>query len=153
MKKMRTKDMIMLGIIVGVGFFLIGGMVSSVFPGDDDNLVPYKASSAIKLIGLGILTTTFIIGGIVANDINKYFKLTILIIGLVMLLVFTIAAQFMKWDMVTTYSGSIFSGSISSSQATSSAYQSRPTPGFELIVAFFAIIAALIIGKIKRWRQ
>ena len=87
---MKNKDLIMFGIIVGVAFFFLGAMITSSFPGNEENLLPYKISSFVKLIGLGILTTTFLIGGITGHDLNKYFRLSILIIGLVLLLIFTI---------------------------------------------------------------
>jgi hypothetical protein len=147
--KMKTKDIIMLGVIVGIAFFFIGAMITSSFPSSEENLLPYKASSFIKLLGLGILTTTFIVGGIVGYNLNKYFKLTILIVGLVLLLVFTIAAQFMKWDMSTTEYESIWNPSGSSSEDTS-AFESRPsTPGFELIFVIIAIIAIGLYKKLK----
>jgi len=156
---MKAKDMIMFGIIFGVAFLFLGAMITSSFESDEENLVPYKVSSFIKIIGVGIITTTFLIGGITANDINKHFKITLLIIGLVLLIGFTIAAQFMKWDVTTAnieqyydgFSGSISSSASSSGDAMQVAYETKPnTPGFELIIFAFALIAAIIIKKVRK---
>ena len=147
---MKNKDLIMLGIIFGIAFFFVGGMINSTFEGDEDNQLPYKISSAIKLVGLGILITTLIIGGIIGHDLNRYFKITLLIIGLVLLLIFTIAGQFMKWDtsqINETYTGDTFGSSDSNQQ---SAYEKRPaTPGFEIILAIAALLSMLGIKKIR----
>jgi len=147
---MKNKDLIMFGIIVGVAFFFLGAMITSSFPGNEENLLPYKISSFVKLIGLGILTTTFLIGGITGHDLNKYFRLSILIIGLVLLLIFTIAAQFMKWDISTVESNSLFGSSYQPASSSNNAYDSRPaTPGFELVFAVIAIIIGIIFKKVK----
>ena len=150
---MRNKDLIMLGIIIGIALFFLGAMITSTFQGSDENLLPYKVSSFLKLFGLGILTATLIVGGIVGNDLNKYFKYIILIIGLVLLLIFTIGAQFMKWDISASAFYSSWGISGGTAPMSSSAYESRPsTPGFELIFAVIAIISVIVISKFKRKR-
>jgi len=142
---MKTKDIIMLGLIIGIGFFFIGAMITSVFQTTDKNYTPDKVSKTIKLIGLGIITTTCIVGGVVGDDLHKYFKLTILIVGLVLLLCFTVGAQFMKWDWSTTnYSGSYFGSGYSSSSGGPPS-----TPGFEIIFGIIAVGIILLVRKIK----
>jgi len=147
---MKNKDLLMLGIIMGIAFFFIGAMITSTFQGNDENLLPYKISSFIKLFGLGILTTSLIVGGIITDDINKNIKLIILIIGLVLLLVFTIAAQFIKWDVSTMDYNSFFSPTSGGQDSSGTAYERRPaTPGFELIFAVIAIIMVVAYKKLK----
>ena len=140
----------MFGIIIGIAFFFLGAMITSSFPSSEENLTPYRMSSFIKILGLGILIMTLLIGGIIGDDLNKHVKLTILIIGLVMLLVFTVAAQFMKWDISTAQTDSWLTGSSGTPSESSSAFESRPaTPGFELLFVVIAIIAVGIYRKIK----
>jgi hypothetical protein len=148
---MKNKDLIMLGIIVGIAFFFVGGMINSTFEGDEDNHTPYKLSSAIKLAGLGVLISTLIIGGIIDSDLNKYFKITLLIIGLVLLLIFTLAGQFMKWDISSTDDTPIEGASSSDGSNQQTAYEKRPaTPGFEIVLAILAILSILGLKKINK---
>lgn len=146
---MKNKDLIMFGIIFGIAFFFVGGMINSTFQGDEGNYIPYKVSSAAKLIGLGVLISTLIIGGIIGHDLNKYFKISLLIIGLVLLLIFTIAGQFMKWD-TSSYDEYSLGGTSSAGSSQQSAYDSRPsTPGFELILSIIAIASIIGLSKIR----
>jgi len=148
---MKNKDRIMLGIIIGIALFFVGGMINSTFESSEDNLLPYKISSTLKLVGMGILVATLIIGGIIGYELNKNFRILILIVGLSLLLVFTIGAQLMKWD-TSTQNSSFLAGesSMNSSSEESNAYENRPsTPGFELFVAIIAIVSLLFFKKIK----
>jgi len=158
---MKTKDWVIFGLIIGIALFFFGAMIASIFieptaEGIDPNYAPDKASKAIKLIGLGVLTTTLIVGGVIGNDLHKHFKLILLVIGLVLLLIFSIGAQFMKWDDTPSYyygssswgSGIASSPSDSGDEEISTAPPS--TPGFELIAAIGAIAVVLMASKIKR---
>jgi len=156
---MKTKEWVIFGLIIGIALFFLGAMISSIFyqPNTSEEVKDYtvdKVSKSIKLIGLGILTTTLIVGGIVGHDLHKHFKLIILIIGLVLLLVFSIGAQFMKWDDTPSY---YYGNSQGAFEAPSSEYgeeyaSSRPpsTPGFELVVAIGAIATVFAFRRIKR---
>ena len=55
MLNMKNKDLIMLGIIIGITFFFVGAIISNVFPSSSENLLSYKVSASIKLIGIGFL--------------------------------------------------------------------------------------------------
>ena len=142
MLNMKNKDLIMLGIIIGIAFFFIGAIISNVFPSDETNLLFYKISASIKLIGMGFLISSMVVGGIIVEDIDKNLKMLLLILGLILLIIYTIGAQQLNWNV---------SGMLPSS---SDAYNSRPTgygiPGFEAIYAIMAIAAVLLISKIKR---
>jgi hypothetical protein len=134
-KKLKTKDMIMLGIVIGIGLFFFGAIISKVFPSSEANLLSYKISAVIKLLGLGVLTTTMIIGGITIEDLDKNLKILLLILGLILLVIYAIASPVLEWQTSSTVGSS------------SSGYETRPTglgiPGFELplvIAAAFMIL-------------
>ncbi len=134
----------MLGIIIGIALFFIGAMISNVFPSTEEDLTSYKTSAVIKLFGLGILTTSLIVGGLVVEGIDKNLKTFILLIGLIILILYTIASPMLEWNM----NPSIFH---SSSDATE--YDTRPTglglPGFELPLAIGAISFVFLFLKRK----
>ena len=135
---MNNKDMIMLGIIVGIAFFFIGAIISNVFPSSETGLLPYKVSAVIKLLGLGLLTTTMIVGGIIIEDIDKNLKLLLLLLGLVLLIIYSIASPALEWQL-PSYSSS------------STGYETRPTgygiPGFELIIVACAIALVFFLRR------
>ena len=145
---MKNKDLIMLGIIIGIAFFFVGGMINSSFQGDEENDLSYRVSSTFKLIGLGILISTLIVGGIIKSNLNKYFRISLLIIGLVLLLIFTIVGQVWKWEDNSTNIKT--GGAIGSGSTSENAYDSRPsTPGFELILSIIAIASIIGLSKIR----
>jgi len=145
MMKMKNKDLIMLGIIVGIAFFFIGAIISNVFPSSEAEFLSYKVSASIKLIGLGFLTTSMVIGGIIIDDIDRNLKMLLLILGLILLIIYTIGAQSLQWSLPT-------SGMASGSDV----FESRPTgygvPGFEALYAVVALVVVVLIAKIKRRR-
>ena len=145
----KYKDLIILGIIIGIAFFFIGAIISNVFPSNESNLLAYKASACIKLVGIGALTTSMIIGGIILEQgIDKNLKMLLLILGLILLIIYTVGAQSLQWNIPTT------GGMMGSMQTT--AYDSRPTgygvPGFETIIMLGAIVGILLIIKEKHRR-
>ena len=137
---MKNKDLIMLGIIIGIGLFFIGAIISNVFLSSETDLLPYKISAIIKLTGLGILSATMIIGGIIVEEIDKNLKILLLVLGLLLLVIYTFASPALEWKIPSYSNG-----------ATD--YDTRPTgygvPGFEILVAIGAIIFT-IIWKRKR---
>lgn len=143
MLNMKNKDLIMLGIIIGITFFFIGAIINNVFPSDEEDLLSYKASASIKLIGLGFLVSSMVVGGIIVEDIDKNLKLLLMLLGLILLMIYTIGAQSLTWNV----SGMVGSGS--------EAYDTRPTgygvPGFEIIPAVAAIILIAIWKRKKMW--
>ena len=68
---MKNKDLIMFGMIVGIAFFFVGAMISNVFPANESDLTSYKVSASMKLIGIGLLTTSMVVGGIIVEGIDK----------------------------------------------------------------------------------
>ena len=147
MFNMKNKDLIMLGIIIGIAFFFIGAIISNVFPSDETNLLSYKISASMKLIGMGFFTSSMVVGGIIVEDIDKNLRMLLLILGLILLIIYTIGAQSLNWSV---------SGMAGSSSSSSEAYSSRPTgygiPGFEAVYGIIAIAAVLLISRIKHHR-
>jgi len=145
---MKNKDLIMLGLIIGIAFFFIGAMISNVFPSSETDLIGYKVSSFIKMMGLGFVVSSMVIGGIVIEDVDKNMKMLLLLLGLILLIFYTVGSQQLHWD-ISSYSGS----SLTPGEA---AFEERPqgygVPGFEAIYAFVAMISVFLITKIKRLR-
>ncbi|KYK34908.1 MAG: hypothetical protein AYK22_04460 [Thermoplasmatales archaeon SG8-52-3] len=135
---MKNKDIIMLGIIIGIGFFFIGAIISNIFLSSEEDLLPYKVSALIKLTGLGILTSSMIIGGIIVEEIDKNLKLLLLLLGLLLLIIYTLASPELEWKIPSITNGE-------------TEYNTRPTgygvPGFEILAAIGAIIFAIILKK------
>jgi hypothetical protein len=134
----KNKDIIMLGIIIGIGFFFIGAIISNVFLSSEEDLLPYKISALIKLTGLGLLTSSLIVGGIIVEEIDKNLKLLLFVLGLILLIIYTLASPELEWKLPSFTSGE-------------TEYDTRPTgygtPGFEILVTLAAIIFALIWKK------
>jgi hypothetical protein len=138
--KMIMKKIIMLGLIIGIAFFFIGAIVSNVFPSSSTNLLSYKISSSIKLFGIGTVICSMVVGGIYIEDIDKNLKLLLLLLGLVLLVIYTIGSQSLEWYIPT-----------SQTPTGDESYEQRPTgygiPGFELILGFGALVITLLILK------
>jgi MFS family permease len=139
---MKMKDLVMLGIICGIAFFFIGAIISNVFPSSQTDLLSYKISGSIKLIGIGALISSMIVGGIVIEDIDKNLRLLLLILGLILLIIYTLGAQSLQWYVPT-----------SQTPTGGQSYENRPTgygiPGFELIIGLAALIITVMILKKK----
>jgi MFS family permease len=138
--KMTIKSLIILGLIVGIAFFFIGAIISNVFPSSSTDLLSYKISSSIKLLGIGVVIGSMVVGGIYIEDIDKNLKLLLLLLGLVLLVVYTIGSQSLEWYLPT-----------SQTPTGIESYEHRPTgygvPGFELILVLGALVITLIILK------
>ena len=143
--KIKIKDLVMLGMISGIAFFFIGAIISDVFPSSQTDLLSYKFSGSIKLIGIGALTSSMIVGGIIIEDIDKNLKLLLLLLGLVLLIIYTMGSQSLQWYVPT-----------SQTPSGNESYEHRPTgygiPGFEMICALGALTIVLFILKKKRYR-
>lgn len=135
-----NKNIIITGFIVGIALFFIGAIISNVFPSSESDLLSYRASAITKLIGIGFLTCSMVVGGIVLKDIDKNQKLLILVIGLILLIIYTVGSLSLQWDVDD-----------SETSTDTEIYDERPTgygmPGFELI---FAVIAFAFILYLKR---
>jgi len=140
------KDLVIAGIIGGIAFFFIGAIISSVFPSSTTDLVSYKAAGFIKLIGIGALTSSMIVGGITMENIDKNLRLLLLLLGLVLLTIYTVGSQSLQWNVP-----------ISSQTPTGNqSYENRPTgygiPGFELVAVLGALVVVLLIMRRRRHR-
>jgi MFS family permease len=144
--KIKMKDLVMIGIIGGIAFFFVGAIISNVFPSSQTDLMSYKVSGSIKLIGIGALTSSMIIGGIIIDDIDKNLRLLLLLLGLVLLTIYTVGSQSLQWYVPTT----------SQTPTGNQSYENRPTgygiPGFELISLLGALTIALFVLKKKHYR-
>jgi MFS family permease len=134
--KIKMKDLVMIGIIGGIAFFFVGAIISNVFPSSQTDLMSYKVSGSIKLIGIGALTSSMIIGGIIIDDIDKNLRLLLLLLGLVLLTIYTVGSQSLQWYVPTT-------------SQTPTGYG---IPGFELISLLGALTIALFVLKKKHYR-
>jgi len=138
--KMTIKSLIMLGLIVGIAFFFIGAIISNVFPSSSTDLLSYKISSSIKLLGIGVLIGSMVVGGIYIEDIDKNLKLLLLLLGLVLLVIYTIGSQSLEWYIP-----------ISQTPTGDESYEHRPTgygvPGFDLMLGLGALVITLVILK------
>lgn len=139
---MVKKDSIIAGMILGISLFFIGAIIYNVFPSSETNLTPYKVSASIKLIGLGFLVASMIVGGIDA-DIDKNARILLLIMGLILLIIYSLASPSLEWK-VTSYS--------------ESPYETKPTgygiPGFEVPLALASILSIALLARMRlKWRK
>ncbi|MBN1861696.1 MAG: hypothetical protein JW840_09580 [Candidatus Thermoplasmatota archaeon] len=143
--KITIKNFVMLGLIIGIAFFFFGAIISNVFPSDSANLLSYKVSSSIKLIGIGAVVSSMVVGGIYSEDIDKTYRLLLLLLGLALLVIYTVGSQSLEWYISTSVT-----------PTGSESYQQRPTgyglPGFELIVFVCALVVTLIVLKKRQYR-
>jgi hypothetical protein len=142
--KMKMKDLVMIGIIVGIACFFIGAMILKVFPSSGTDLLSYKVSACIKLFGMGVLISTMVVGGILLEEIDKNLRILLLLLGLILLLVYTVGAQSLEWSVPT-----------SSQMATGNqSYEYRPTsygiPGFEFLLVIAAVTLIFFWKKQRR---
>ena len=83
-----------------------------------------------------------VVGSIIVKDIDKNQKTLLLVIGLILLIIYSIGSQSLQWDVDK-----------SGKPLVNESYEERPTgygiPGFELIPAITAIV---FIYYLKRKR-
>lgn len=143
--KIHMKKIVMLGLIIGIAFFFIGAIISTSFPSSSANLAPYKISSSIKLVGLGVVICSMVIGGIYLDDIDKNLRLLLLLLGLMLLVIYTVGSQSLEWYIPT-----------SQTPTGNETYEHRPTgygiPGFELILGLGALLITVLILKKRHTR-
>lgn len=146
--KMKQKDLIMLGMLIGIGLFFIGAMISNSFPSDSENLTSYKVSAFIKMIGIGVLTASMIVGGIIIEKIDKNLKMLLFIFGLILLIIYTIGSIDLEWHVDSPVSGSV------DAETQEDIDESKPegygaAPGFEAIGLLAALSVILLYYKNK----
>lgn len=149
--KYKPKEMIMIGMIIGIGLFFIGAMISNSFPSDSENLTPYKLSAFLKMLGIGALTTSMIIGGIIIDKIDKNLKMLLFIFGLILLIIYTVGSIDLAWHVDSPISG------MQSSETKEQIDESKPegygaSPGFEVIGLLIALSMILLFYK-RRYKR
>jgi len=138
---MKDKEKIMTLMILGMVLFFVGAIVYKVFPSSETDLFSYKASATLKLIGLGFLVISMLVGGIILKDIDRNMKLLLLILGLILLLIYTIGSPSLEWKLKYDWQ---------------TPYSSKPTgygiPGFEIPLLVISLLVGTILlkRKIKR---
>jgi hypothetical protein len=143
--KLTIKNVIMLGLILGITCFFIGAIISNVFSSSRSELLSYKISSSVKLIGIGTVVCSMVVGGIYLEEIDKNLRLLLLLLGLVLLIIYTVGSESLEWYIPT-----------SQTPTGQESYEQRPTgyglPGFELILGIGALVLTLIILKKRHQR-
>lgn len=144
MSEMKTKNIIMIGLVLGLGLLFVGAMISNVFPTTESDLFGYRLSSFVKMLGLGFITSSMVIGGIVVEHIDKNLKLLLLLLGLIILVIYTIGAHQLNWQIT----------SLEDEPLPQEAYEDRPTgygvAGFETLSLLVAMIFTVWIVRIKQ---
>jgi len=144
--KLGVKELVMLGFSVGIGLLFFGAIVSNVFPSSETSLVSYKASASIKLIGIGGVICTMLVAGIRLDGVDKNLKVLLLILGLVLLVVYTVGSTSLEWNLPSLNGGT----------QDSSGYSTRPTgygiPGFEAWMTLGALAVVVLVLMSRRRR-
>jgi hypothetical protein len=84
---MNKKNLMLVGIVVGVMFFFIGlASYIALGPSDATHLLPQQVSSVLKLTGMGFICIAMIVGGFFVSEIDKDAKILLLVFGLILLL-------------------------------------------------------------------
>ena len=84
---MNKKNLMILGLAIGIMLFFFGlGLYILIGPSTIDYRLPYQLSSLVKLIGMGLICISMIVGGFFTEDLDKDTKSLLLIFGLVLLL-------------------------------------------------------------------
>jgi len=142
---MKNKDLIMFGVIIGIGLIFLGAIINNVFPSSSSDMIGYKVQAFIKMIGFGFLTSSMVVGGIIIEEVDKNQRTLLLIFGLIILLIYTIGSVQLDWNV----SSGMMSGDIATEE--DAAYEYRPTgygtPGFEFILVIAAMICVFISKK------
>ena len=143
MKNLEIRNVIIAGFIIGIALFFIGAMIINIFPSSESDVLSYRTSAVIKLIGIGILTSSMLVGGVIIKKIDQNQKTLLLIIGLILLIIYTIGSPSLQWEVDTT-----------DEPLVNESYEDRPTgygmPGFELIPLVVAIAFVLYWKQKKR---
>jgi hypothetical protein len=140
-----VRSAVILGISGGIALLFVGGIVSSVFPASPGDLTSYRVSASIKVLGVGGLVCAMVVGGLRLEGMDRTLRLLLLILGLVILVIYTAGSSMLEWNVSSYMHGN------------ASAYDSRPTgmgiPGFEswaFLVALGSVMAILFLYRRRR---
>ena len=85
--KLDKKNIMLLGIAVGVMLFFIGIALNiTMGPTTEDNKLPAQVSSIVKLSGIGIATLSIFVGGIFIDKLEMIPRVLLAVFGLVLLI-------------------------------------------------------------------
>jgi hypothetical protein len=145
MKENMLRTLVVFGISTGIALLFVGGIVSSVFPAAPTDLLSYRVSASIKLLGVGGLVCAMIVGGLRLDGMDRTLRLLLLILGLVMLVIYTAGSSMLEWNVSSYMHGN------------TTAFDSRPTgmgiPGFESWVFLGALGIVVIALMVRRHRR
>ena len=84
---MNMKNSVIISLGAGILIFFFGiGIYFILGPSTAENLIPRQVSAVIKLIGMGIICISLIVGGFFVENIDKDTKILMLIFGILLLL-------------------------------------------------------------------
>jgi hypothetical protein len=136
--KNLTRSLVIVGLSAGIVLLFVGGILNTVFPSSETDFTAYRVSASIKLFGIGGLICTMLVAGIRLEGMDRTLRLLILILGLVMLVIYTAGSSFLEWNVPSYAHGNY------------TAYDYRPTgmgiPGFEtgmMLVALLVVVAGV----------
>jgi len=85
--ELNKKNLMLLGLAGGIFLFFVGmATYMALGPSTADYRLPQQISSMIKLIGMGIVCISMIVGGFFVEKLDKDTKSLLLIFGLILLL-------------------------------------------------------------------
>jgi hypothetical protein len=83
---MNKKNLMILGIEIGVILFFIGVALNiALGPTTDNNKMPQQVSSFVKLVGMGITTLSIFIGGIFIEKMELVTRILLVVFGVILL--------------------------------------------------------------------
>ena len=93
--KFDKKDLMILGLTVGILLFFLGlATAIALGPTTDDYQLPRQVGSIIRMSGMGIICISMIVGGFFVEKLDKDIKHLLLIFGLVLLLLNIFVLQY-----------------------------------------------------------
>ena len=85
--KMNKKNLMILGLAGGIMLFFLGmATYIALGPSTDTYLLPRQISSVIKLMGMGLVCISMIVGGFFVEKLDKDTKTLLLIFGVILLM-------------------------------------------------------------------
>jgi len=143
----------MFGMIIGIGLFFLGAMIGNSFPSEGEDQISYKISSFIKMMGIGILTSSMIIGGIIIEKIDKNLKMLLFIFGLILLIIYTVASIDLTWHVDAPISGQVSEETqVEIEESKPDSYGASESPGFEALGVLIALSSIILLYKRKNKR-
>ena len=87
-------------LVLALGAFFICAIILNLFPSNESDLLSFRVSALIKLLGLGVLTTSMVVGGLTLTDIDANQRTLLLLLGLVLLIIYSVASPALEWSRI-----------------------------------------------------